>query len=251
MNKVKNREQLTRLNGGEAIIQWLYRNKKHLLDKYLPTRSISSQKWTFEKCYDEVMKYETISEWRKKSRLSYRAAKHNKWLPRFLKLLINDDELTLKDCQLEALKYNSRGEWSKKSSRTYSVAYRAKWLDKCTVHMVGRAWTLERCKQEALKYKTRKEWEIKHKSSYSAAGINGWRDRCAIHMPRNAKLKFFKCVETDEIWNNQSECARKMNLSDRSINAVLIGRCKTANGFTFFYCDEHGNPIKKDNKNAA
>ncbi|MGG3233248.1 NUMOD3 domain-containing DNA-binding protein [Priestia flexa] len=50
--------------------------------------------------------------------------------------------------------------------------------------------------------------------------------------------KRIRCVDTGEVFQSVSECAKVMNLDRRNIQKVCVGKSKTSKGFRFEFVDE-------------
>jgi hypothetical protein len=138
--------------------------------------------WTKERCVEEALKFNTVSEWKKNSSSSYTRASKNNWVDECTKHMKKvTPPWTKESCIKEAKKYNTKSEWQKKSAGSYSAANKNGWYDECvshmqSVHKPAGYWTLERCIEETKKYRTLKELHKYASSVYDAAAKNGWRD---------------------------------------------------------------------------
>lgn len=95
--------------------------------------------WSFEKCREEALKYNTRIEFKKKSCGAYYAAVKNSWIniicDHMQQLRKPNNFWTKTKCTEEALKYNSRIEFSKKSPSAYIISHKNMWLDDICDHM--------------------------------------------------------------------------------------------------------------------
>lgn len=93
-------------------------------------------KWTKELIMKEALKYNTRSEFRKKSPKGYDAAIRNNLLDvvcSHMKYL--NKSWTKEKIQEVALKYNSRGDFQKYSPNEYSIAHKHKWISDVCKHI--------------------------------------------------------------------------------------------------------------------
>lgn len=137
--------------------------------------------WDKESCYQEALKYKTISSFRKNNLGAYNAALKNKWTKDYFWFKITSKPAgywTYERCYEEAKKYHSRSEFKKNSVSAYKTALAKGWLDDYTwfVRLWEFKWNKETCYLEAQKYKTRKEFHTGSASAYAAAHRNGWLD---------------------------------------------------------------------------
>lgn len=56
-----------------------------------------------------------------------------------------------------------------------------------------------------------------------------------------------KCIETNQIFNSQSEASRILNLSCGNINGVLRGKRQKTKGYTFVYVDDNTEDKQQQN----
>lgn len=154
--------------------------------------------YTYDKCFEEALKYEYYSDFVKKSRAFYRVSYRNGWIDDFTwlkKVQVRKVKTWTYDmCKEESLKYTSRNEFMKNCSGAYAVARKNKWLDDFVwlvpqIHPAG-YWTYDRCAEESKKYKTIAEWRKKNQMSYKIATKNGWR-KDFIWIDNNGQLKLF------------------------------------------------------------
>lgn len=159
----------------------------------LPKQSKPNNYWTIELCKTEALKYNTRTEWQKKHKASYQAARKKNWLDIVSPNMKGKNPIGYwieELCYEEALKYNSRGEWKKNHPTSYHYSNTNGWLIKHSEHMEVKSkknrpssyWVKKNCIEDALKYNSISEWAIKSKGSYQAAIKKGWVDECANHM---------------------------------------------------------------------
>jgi hypothetical protein len=95
--------------------------------------------WTKEKCLEEALKYDTISEFRNKSGGAYYSSRTNKWLVEICSHLIGlrkpNNYWNKERCHDEALKYETRNEFQKKSRSAYTASRKNSWIEDVCSHM--------------------------------------------------------------------------------------------------------------------
>jgi superfamily II DNA or RNA helicase len=185
----------------------LYHKKDALLNVYAYTtiRDVRGEfmnvmpngYWTFEKCLESALKYNTIKEWVKNDNSALQGARSHGWYEEctnhMIKLLKPNGYWTKEKCLECALKYNTITEWSLNSPCSYFYARRLNCIDECSKHMIKIfRWSKEMCLNSALKYKTKKEWKLKDPLAMNAARQNNWYDECVMHMPQNISKKWTK-----------------------------------------------------------
>ena len=142
--------------------------------------------WTFEKCKQEAIKFNSRMEFKDNNSSAYSIAVNNKWIDRICSHMSEDSKpdgyWALKKCIETAKKYEFRNEFRKNESSAYSIIKKNKWLELACSHLKGTTkpngyWnSYGNCKNEASKYKTRTEYRIKARGSYAQANKNGWLD---------------------------------------------------------------------------
>jgi len=133
------RKQLTNyIDVNEAIkLEEFYVNKYKkngwVVLNIAKTGSIGSNKlkWTYEKCKNEALKYNTKSKFIKNSGSAYNSARKNKWLNKVCSHMIENPNRiwSYERCKEESLKYINRTELCKNKRGAYKSAYKNKWLD--------------------------------------------------------------------------------------------------------------------------
>jgi predicted GIY-YIG superfamily endonuclease len=115
--------------------KWLKDMQKHLISIHKPNGY-----WTFKRCKEEALKYNTRMEFCKNSSGAYSRAVENGWLKKVCKHMplfaIRERFWTYERCKEEALKYNTRKEFHTKSGTAYNNALEKQWLDSICKHMV-------------------------------------------------------------------------------------------------------------------
>lgn len=97
--------------------------------------------WTYDKCQNEAIKYESRISFCLGSSGAYNSARKNKWLDEICKHMIKLRKPTgywniKKHCIDEAKKYNKKYLFGKYSYGAYNSARKNKWLDEICKHMV-------------------------------------------------------------------------------------------------------------------
>lgn len=96
-------------------------------------------KWTFDKCKEEALKYNSRKEFANKSNSAYNSVRRYGWLDSVCSHMKQNKKpsgyWTKESCKNEALKYKSRKEIYKNSRGAYSTMLKNNWLDECCVHM--------------------------------------------------------------------------------------------------------------------
>ena len=197
---------------------WIDECSKHMTRKLRTINGITKIFWSFEKCKEEALKYQTKTEWAKKSDISYRVAKKNNWFNECSAHMIGAnvpmEYWTLEKCKEDALKYQTKTKWANNSSGSYNAAKKNDWFNECSAHMVEIRlpmgyWTLERCKEEALKYQTRSKWQRNHNKTYDTASKKKWLEECCSHMIMVYKPEgywnFDTCFEDAKKFNSIKE----------------------------------------------
>ena len=105
--------------------------------------------WTFEKCKEEALKYNTKMDFKINSASSYNKCIKNKWIK---DVCLHMEEIkkpkeywTFDKCKKEALKYNTKMDFNKNSIGAYSKAWENNWLDDICKHMITIGNSYKRC----------------------------------------------------------------------------------------------------------
>jgi hypothetical protein len=91
--------------------------------------------WTFEKCLQNALKYNSPIEWGKSDNKSYIAAIRRGWIEECTSHMTKMKKWTLEECKEITLKYDQIAEWRKSDGKSYSAALRRGWIEECTSHM--------------------------------------------------------------------------------------------------------------------
>lgn len=96
--------------------------------------------WTFDRCQEEALKYETKSAFERGTRGAYNAARKKDWLDQICGHMLDvykpRGHWTFERCQAEALKYETRKSFELGTISAYQTARRNGWLDQICTHMV-------------------------------------------------------------------------------------------------------------------
>src|SRR5271166_3857730 len=114
------------------------------------------RKWTIETITKESQKFNSVSEWRKGSFVSYVTACRFGIYKDLIKNMIKYKKWTKNAVMEEAKKFLSLTEWRYGSSGSYDAAVTNKWLKEVSTHMSRPSshqlkWTKEKIISEASK----------------------------------------------------------------------------------------------------
>lgn len=111
-----------------------YENEGWLILNRSKVGSLGSKyiKWTYDKCKEEVKKYDSLSEFRSNSSSAYQSCLRNKWLDELCKDLSrrtprgywNNKAM----CSKESKKYKNVSEFRKKNWSAYNYSKKNNWL---------------------------------------------------------------------------------------------------------------------------
>jgi hypothetical protein len=142
-------------------------------------------KWTYEKCKEEALKYNTRKEFQNESGSAYVRSCKEGWSREVCSHMNEyrkpNGYWTKEKCKEVASKYVSRSEFSKNHNIMYQISHREGWMDEICSHMITTRkptgyWTKENCKEEAKKYKTRSKFRSGCNSAYVKSSKEGWMD---------------------------------------------------------------------------
>ena len=194
---------------------------------------VINKKWAKDAVVNEVKRYSSVSEWKRNSPGSYKAAKADGYYEE-IKRGMAPPTRTLKWTEQsiinDALKFATRRDWRLQSAGAYAQARRMGILEKACGHMTvlnpkGRWSTPEAIIQEAQKYNSKSEWQRNSSGSYEAAKKLNIFDAAVMHMSRpsistkwdDASIKDDALNYTSKsAWARQSpgayEAAKKLNI---------------------------------------
>jgi hypothetical protein len=96
--------------------------------------------WTYDKCKEEALKYNTKNDFYINSKGAYLSAYRKGWYEEICSHMVSplkpNGYWTYQTCKEEALKYKTNVEFRKKMSGAYNVAYKNSWLDEICSHMI-------------------------------------------------------------------------------------------------------------------
>ena len=139
--------------------------------------------WSFERCKEECLKYESKSEFRKNNVSAYSTSKKNKWLDDICSHMIENRKpsgyWTFERCKEEALKYNTKEEFKENNQGAYSRTYKNNWQNEICSHMEKIRknvdyYTYDICKELSKKCKNKNEYNSLSSSAYNISIENGW-----------------------------------------------------------------------------
>lgn len=177
----------------------------------------STLKWTFDRCLEEALEYNTRKEFETNSQSAYNSARRNKWLNEICshmdRVQKTKNYWTEENCRDEALKYNYRTEFHKNAGSAYAAASKMGKLDCICSHMYKpirwSKWTKERCQTKALNYQTKKEFKEKSPGAYSYASKKKFLEQICSHMKSQRKPNGYwtkeKCQKEAKKYNSKSK----------------------------------------------
>ena len=151
-------------------------------------------KWTKELANIESIKYNTRTEFQKKSSNAYNAALRNGWLDNICghMILLRNDNWSFDDMKEIANKYSLFSDFRKNENAVYLYAQRRGYLDELISHMdrTNIRWDKNKLHQESLKYESRTDFEQNNPNAYNSALRWKIMDEITTHMePLGHKYK--------------------------------------------------------------
>ena len=150
--------------------------------------------WTTEECAVIALKYNQRSDFRKKDKNAYEAARDHGWLDIICAHMPKPTPQkiwTKEECATIARKYSERSKFRKSNQNAYHAAREHGWLDEICTHMpnpvLPQKWTKEVCATIAKKYSKRSEMMRLDRNAYNAARKHGWLDEICAHMRTRSK----------------------------------------------------------------
>lgn len=107
-----------------------------------------NNKWTYDICKKEALKYNTRMEFKNNCSTAYRKCIDNKWEVAFKhmkEILKPSGYWTYDKCKEEASKHKMRGDFSKATGWAYNTALMNGWLDDICTHMITVGNYKKRC----------------------------------------------------------------------------------------------------------
>ncbi|WP_198781038.1 GIY-YIG nuclease family protein [Shewanella putrefaciens] len=208
---------------GGCLAAYNYASKKGWLDDICMHMEATRKPrafWSKEICRDEALKYNTRSEFEKRSKAAYFKARENAWLDEVCSHMEMEVRKkpsgfwTKEQCIKEALKYQTRTEFLKNCESAHSKARKNGWLDEVCSHMVSLIkpsgyWNQERCASEALNYSTRLNFQKESEAAYSAARKNRWLNTICSHMVEFSKPNGYwtkdRCLEEAKKYETRTD----------------------------------------------
>ena len=167
--------------GCGSVYNKIRKNKWVELTKHFKTHKKPSGYWTYERCKEEALKYNTKSSIRKSCVSAYNSITRNKWTEltkHFKSYQKPSGYWTYDRCKKVALSYDMKGDLTKDYASVLNVIRKNKW-DELIKHLKtnkipSRYWTYDKCKEEALKYKTKSSLEKGCSGAYRGIIKNNW-----------------------------------------------------------------------------
>ena len=176
--------------------------KNGWIDEYdwLQRKRIKRGTWqSYEKCYNEALKYTRRRDFEKYSNSAYNSSVRNGWIEAFTWLKLTRKQRNYWDyehCYSEAQKYTSVLEFQKSSSGAYHAAVKGGWLKEYSWLKISRKprnyWNYEHCYEEAKKYNSIRKYQRGSSGSYRVALKNGWLKDYTWFQKRDGQLSLFE-----------------------------------------------------------
>lgn len=135
-----------------------------------------SDKYSYDTCYNEAKKYETLNDFITKSKGYYGVAEREGWVEDYV-WLKRTHKWTYEVCYNEAKKYTTTGDFSNGNRGAYEASRRNNWLDSFSWLKNSRGknyWCHDTCYEAALKCKSKSEFQKQYPSAYTSAIRNKW-----------------------------------------------------------------------------
>ena len=207
-------------------------------------------KWTYNSCYNEAKKYDTMKDFRTKSASAYNVSCKNNWIDDYVWLKIKKHKRgfwTYENCYNEAKKYKTRIDFQRGSGSAYDKALRENWIDDYfwfSIPSNKLKWTYETCYNEAKKYTKLSDFINNCACAYNKARRNGWiKDYVWLYKKDISKkivLQFTLDGDLVAEYEGAREACRKNGFKSSSgIIQCCNGKLKTHKGFLWMYYDDY------------
>lgn len=178
--------------------------KNGWIDDYdwLERKRIRRGTWkSYEKCYEEALKYTRKCDFEQYSNSAYNSSVRNGWIEKFTWLKLTRKPRNYWDhthCYSEAKKYTKVLDFQKGSSSAYHAAVKGGWLKEYTWLKISRKprnyWNYEHCYSEAQKYTSIRAYQRGSSGSYNVAHKNGWVKDYTWFKKNNGQLDLFDSI---------------------------------------------------------
>ena len=203
-------------------------------------------KWTYNSCYSEAKKYDTMKDFRTKSASAYNASCKNNWTDDYVWLKIKNHKRgfwNYENCYNEAKKYKTRIDFQRGSGSAYDKALCENWIDDYVWFSISSTklkWTYETCYNEAKKYTKLSDFINNCGCAYNKARINGWiKDYVWLYkkdISKKTVLQFTLDGDLVAEYDGAREACRKNGFKSSSgIIQCCNGKLKSHKGYLWRY----------------
>jgi len=231
--------------------------------------------WTYEKCKEDALKYNTKRDFKKNSSTSYRISSENNWLDiicgHMTELTKRNGYWNKENCIEESKKYISLSDLYKNNMYLYKTLKKNGWFkyiphikESFSYKIIKGYWTYERCKEEALKYQTKKDFRKNSNPAYLKSKRKKWLNGICQHMDKllnhwtkeecyKESLKYN--TKTELIKNNDSiyrKIIRENWIDEMCSHMKLVGNKYKRCIYVYEFDDNHayiGLTCNLDNRN--
>lgn len=203
---------------------------------HMPRKKRPNGFWTKDLCVAEALKYQSRSEFQKKSSSVYGRAHKEGWLDDICSHMDigkpNRRYSTKASCAAEAIKYQSRSEFKTCCGLAYNNARVNGWLDEICKHMpTKKSYNKLACSQEAKKYHSKKAFREGSPGFYQFAFKIGCLDEICGHMNLTRRPKGYwtkeRCTDEAAKYSSLKEFEKKNSTAVRTCrkNGWLVEVC--------------------------
>lgn len=174
--------------------------------------------WNLERCKEEALKYNKITDFYNNAKGAYTCAEKNNWIGVITTHMVKYTPPTKQECIKEALKYNKRSEFKNKSQKYYMNSKRNGWLEEVCSHMNTQKhekWDIEKCKNIALEYDNKQDFKIYDTRAYKYACSVGKLEYICEHMIHLCEHKK-RCIYVFEFDDNYAYVGLTCNYKKRT-----------------------------------
>jgi predicted GIY-YIG superfamily endonuclease len=177
--------------------------------------------WTYERCKEEALKYNTRKEFMASKNGARLAAVRNGWIHDICShmdyiFFPNNWWNDKTRCKEEVAKYKTREELRDNSYEAYKSIHRNGWWDELCSELIYTTanWNKSNVLAEALKYKHRSDFGDTSPGAYASAVRNGWLDEACLHMTSKTSSKE-RYIYVFEFEDNHAYIGLSFDVKDR------------------------------------